>query len=86
MLVQDANYTVAWFDWTGKRRKTKGGPDKDGVFSGCAVDHDGVPTLVYTGVRPEVQCIATGSEDLLTWTKHDGNPVIPVASYGGTSQ
>ena len=37
---------------------TSGGPDKDGCFSGCAVDNDGVPTLVYTGVRPECQCIA----------------------------
>ena len=61
---------------------TPGGPDKDGVFSGCAVDHDGVPTLVYTGVRPEVQCIATGSEDMLTWTKHAGNPVIPAPPHG----
>jgi beta-fructofuranosidase len=30
-------------------------PDRDGVYSGCAVDNDGVPTLVYTGIRPEVQ-------------------------------
>ena len=61
---------------------TPGGPDKDGVFSGCAVDHDGVPTLVYTGTQPEVQCIATGSEDLLTWAKDPGNPVIPAPPEG----
>jgi beta-fructofuranosidase len=54
---------------------TPGGADKDGVFSGCAVDHDGVPTLVYTGVSPEVQCIAAGSDDLLTWNKR-AEPVI----------
>jgi beta-fructofuranosidase len=55
---------------------TPGGPDKDGCFTGCAVDHDGVPTLVYTGVSPEVQCIATSADDLLTWSKEAGNPVI----------
>jgi beta-fructofuranosidase len=55
---------------------TPGGPDKDGCFSGCAVDHDGTPALLYTGVSPEVQCLATGTDDLLTWRKHPGNPVI----------
>ena len=29
MLVVDPNYTVMWFDWTGKRCKVSGGPDKD---------------------------------------------------------
>jgi beta-fructofuranosidase len=55
---------------------TPGGPDKDGCFSGCAVDDDGTPTLIYTGVNPEVQCLATSTDDLLTWRKHPGNPVI----------
>ena len=55
---------------------TPGGPDKDGVFSGCAVDNDGVPTLIYTGVYPEVQCIATSDDDMITWEKYAGNPVI----------
>lgn len=55
---------------------TPDGPDKDGVFSGCAVDKDGAPVLMYTGIAPEVQCIATGGDDMLTWTKHPANPVI----------
>ena len=55
---------------------TPGGPDKDGVFSGCAIDHDGVPTLVYTGVRPEVQCLATSDNELIVWQKSPRNPVI----------
>src|ERR1700727_2492966 len=29
---------------------TPGGADKDGVFSGCAVIDNGVPTVIYTGV------------------------------------
>ncbi len=55
---------------------TPGGPDKDGCFSGCAVDNDGVPTLIYTGVQPEVQCVATSADDMRTWQKHAGNPVL----------
>jgi len=55
---------------------TPGGPDKDGCWTGCAVNDRGMPTLVYTGVHPEVQCIATSSDGLTTWQKYDGNPVI----------
>jgi beta-fructofuranosidase len=51
------------------------GPDKDGCWSGCAVNSDGVPTIVYTGVHPEVQCIAT-SDDMIIWEKYNGNPVV----------
>jgi beta-fructofuranosidase len=54
---------------------TPGGPDKDGCFSGSAVNHGGVPTLIYTGVSPEVQCLAT-SQDMIAWQKFAKNPVI----------
>lgn len=55
--------------------------DDSGVFSGCAVDHNGVPTIIYTGTTGErsstqTQCIATSSDGLMTWEKHAGNPVI----------
>ncbi len=59
--------------------------DAAGVFSGCGVVADGVPTLVYTGVtrpaaggkRAQVQCVATAANRTLTkWTKHPANPVI----------
>ena len=55
---------------------TPGGPDKDGCWSGCAVDKDGTPTLIYTGVMPQVQCIASSTDDMLTWQKHPANPVV----------
>jgi beta-fructofuranosidase len=57
---------------------TPGSPDEDGCFSGCAVDNDGTPTLVYTGVRGPAQlpCVVTSADDLITWRKHPGNPVI----------
>ncbi len=54
---------------------TPGGSDKDGCFTGCMVVDGGKPVIVYTGVNPEVQCVAR-SEDLLTWTKEPNNPVI----------
>lgn len=55
---------------------TPGGPDKDGVFSGCAVIDNGEVTVVYTGVNPETQCIATSTGGLTAWKKYAGNPVI----------
>jgi beta-fructofuranosidase len=67
---------------------TPGGPDEDGVFSGCAVDDDGVPTIVYSGVRGKDQlvCLATAADpddpDLVVWKKHPGNPVIPAHPEG----
>src|SRR4030042_175472 len=38
---------------------TPGGPDAAGCFSGCAVDDEGVPTFVYTGIHPQTVCLAT---------------------------
>ena len=67
---------VHWRDLPIALSPTPDGPDKDGCWSGCAIDNDGVPTLVYTGVHPEVQCIAIGSGDMLRWQKHAANPVI----------
>lgn len=55
---------------------TPAGPDKDGSWSGCAVNNDGVPTLVYTGVHPQVQCLATSDDELIEWKKDPRNPVI----------
>ena len=51
--------------------------DKDGVFSGCCIiDNEGIPTIVYTGVWPEVVCLAKSYDNMLTWTKYENNPVI----------
>jgi len=55
---------------------TKGGPDKDGVFTGCAVIDKDTVTAVYTSVNPETQSIATSSGDLTEWKKYEHNPVI----------
>ncbi len=61
---------------------TPGGYDTEGCWSGCAVVHDGVPTLVYTGLAPrQVQCLATSSDGLVTWTKEPA-PVLGEAPPG----
>jgi beta-fructofuranosidase len=55
---------------------TPGSADEDGCWSGCAVDNNGKLTLIYTAVYPETLCLAHGGEDLLTFNKFEGNPVI----------
>jgi beta-fructofuranosidase len=55
------------------------GPDRDGCWSGCAVDDDGTATLLYTGGngRRQLPCLATSDDPALReWTKHGDNPVI----------
>ncbi|MCD6518857.1 MAG: glycoside hydrolase family 32 protein, partial [Anaerolineae bacterium] len=58
------------------------GPDKDGCYSGCAVNDCGTPTLVYTGVHPQVQCLATSEDGLISWQKDPGNPIIATPPEG----
>jgi len=57
--------------------------DKYGCWTGSAVNHDGVPTILYAGFAPceelhlsHLPCIATGEgKDLTRWRKHPCNPV-----------
>ena len=64
------------------------GPDRDGCFSGDAIVHDGAPALVYSGNRGghQLPCLAFAidPDELTTWTKYPGNPVIsaPPAGFG----
>lgn len=57
-----------------------GGPDEDGCWSGCSVVRNGVPYIMYTGVRGGAQspCLARTEdlEFLTSWRKYRGNPVI----------
>jgi beta-fructofuranosidase len=54
--------------------------DSDGCWSGCLVDDDGTPSILYTGVNGGAQCtcLATGSADLVTWRKDAANPIARV--------
>jgi beta-fructofuranosidase len=67
---------VYWKDLPLALAPTPGGPDEAGVWSGCAVDFQGIPTLVYTGIQPQTVCLASASDDLIRWEKYPGNPVI----------
>lgn len=75
---------VHWRDLPIAIAPTPGTVDEFGVFSGCAFDHDGTPTVLYTGVRLnadrariELPCLATSQDDdLVTWDKYRDNPVI----------
>jgi beta-fructofuranosidase len=58
-----------------------GGPDEAHCATGCLVDDGGTPTLVYSAfasLEPLVEsvCLARSDDDLLTWRKHAGNPVL----------
>ncbi len=65
--------------------------DKDGCWSGSAVDNDGVLTLMYSGNimdseinrHRQVQCIAT-SVDGVNFNKYSKNPVILAAPSDGS--
>jgi beta-fructofuranosidase len=65
-----------WEDLPVALAPTPGGADAEGCWSGCAIDHDGLPTLVYTGTHPQVVCLATSSDGLVNWEKHPANPVL----------
>ena len=73
---------VHWTDEPVALAPSPDGPDRDGCWSGCTVIEGGRPTLVYTGGRGRRQlpCLATAADDdLRTWRKHPGNPVIEAA-------
>lgn len=67
---------VHWADWPIALTPTPGEHDQDGCWSGCIVNNNDVPTLFYTGVYPQVVCTATSADNLLTWHKYPGNPLI----------
>ncbi len=55
--------------------------DAGGCWSGCAVNDNGTPTLVYTGVQndhlgEQTTCLAFGDDTLTRWRKFEGNPVV----------
>lgn len=62
--------------------------DGDGCFSGSAVNDNGLPTIFYTGVWPQVMNRAVSRDGMLTWEKDLDNPLLagPPAPYGGTVQ
>ncbi|HEX2980090.1 MAG TPA: glycoside hydrolase family 32 protein [Anaerolineaceae bacterium] len=74
---------VHWTDLPIALAPTPGGPDSGGCWSGCAVNYNGIPTLIYTGVQADAgqiitptPCLATSDGDLTVWRKYEGNPLF----------
>jgi len=60
------------------------GPDVDGCWSGVLVYDGATPTILYSGRREgrELPCVATGTSDLVEWTKDADNPVVAAPPSG----
>ncbi|MFC4542300.1 GH32 C-terminal domain-containing protein [Halosolutus amylolyticus] len=70
---------VTWEDRPVALTPSPDGPDRHGCWSGCAVDVDGTPTILYTGGRGDLQlpCLGTAvDDDLSGWEKSPENPVV----------
>ncbi len=67
---------VHWTDLPIALTPTAERADAHGCWSGSAIDNNGTPTLLYSGLHPQVVCMATSDDDLLTWHYYQGNPVI----------
>ncbi len=46
------------------------------IWSGCVVDDGGVGRAIYTIENIDVYLSTSTDDDLKTWTKHSGNPVV----------
>ncbi|MHA1129168.1 MAG: glycoside hydrolase family 32 protein [Candidatus Helarchaeota archaeon] len=58
-------------------------------FSGCCVNNNGVPSIIYTSIASKIkvikgaeQWLATSDDDMLTWTKYEGNPIMTDDLHG----
>lgn len=70
---------VHWKDEPVALTPSPDGPDRDGCWSGCAVDDDGTATIFYTGGRGmhQLPCRAIAADSALRkWEKDPANPVI----------
>ena len=61
------------------------GPDADGCWSGCFVNDDETPRVLYTGGdgHEQLPCLARADDDTLrSWTKSPENPVLEEVPEG----
>jgi beta-fructofuranosidase len=60
-------------------------PDQEGCWSGCSIKKDNIPYIMYTGVDGATaqMCLAQGNNNLSSYDKYNGNPVVatPPAPY-----
>ncbi len=67
---------VHWYHLPIALAPVPGTYDADAVASGSCVIHNGIPTIIYTGVNPQTQCLAMSYDSLRTWIKDTSNPVL----------
>ena len=67
---------VHWSRWPIAIMPVPGSYDARACASGSCVVNNGVPTIVYTSVPPQAQSLAMSTDNLRTWSRYDGNPVI----------
>ncbi|MBV1822802.1 glycoside hydrolase family 32 protein [Komagataeibacter oboediens] len=72
---------VHWRNLPAALSPQPGGPDAQGVFSGCVVIDGARAVAFYTGIEPSVQCMATSDLDMMHWTRHP-EPVIATPPEG----
>src|SRR5256714_6511328 len=48
-----------WTDLPIALTPTPGRADAEGCWTGCAIDNNGTPTLLYSAVHPQVVCLAS---------------------------
>ncbi|MHB1357465.1 MAG: glycoside hydrolase family 32 protein [Anaerolineae bacterium] len=79
---------VHWQDRPLALAPSSNSPDQDGIWSGCALAHDGRVYALYTGLCGEEQrpCLAWAKDDSLdSWDKFEGNPLFePPAGVKGS--
>lgn len=68
---------VHWYHLPIALAPTPGTYDSEAIASGSCVIHNGLPTIIYTGVEPQSQCLAVSHDSLRSWTKDPSNPVLP---------
>jgi beta-fructofuranosidase len=67
---------VHWYHLSIALAPIPGTYDSEAIASGSCVIHNGIPTIVYTGVNPQTQCLAMSYDSLRTWIKDTANPVL----------
>ena len=61
---------------------SRGDPETQVYAGGSILNKEGIPTMIYHGVNAG-SCIATSEDDeLIFWSKHPSNPVIPIPKKG----
>ena len=76
---------IHWTDMPVALAPSAGGADELGCWSGQVIDVYGTPTAVYYGHSSGGKAginIATSDDDLIEWTKHPENPVLPQSTEG----